>query len=267
MSEFETKMLFLSEIDCAGRLRGLSQAHVETLAASIQERGLQSPLQVRETEDGSYRLIAGGHRVAALQLLERKMAECKVFSGISDREARLLEIDENLVRHELNPLDRAVFLAERKAIYEEMYPESKAGGDRKSAKFQNQSEMVSFWSFTGDAAEKLKLSKRTIERAVRIATGIPEALRQRLLAAEFLKEGELYNLTKYPPESQEKIVDLILQDENPAPNVKAAAAIMEGAKSKPVDGEEKQFLKLMEAWNRAPAKVRARFLEHLETEK
>jgi ParB family chromosome partitioning protein len=48
--------------------RGLRQAHVEALAESISVLGLLEPLVV----DNNNRLLAGGHRLAAIQLLAKK---------------------------------------------------------------------------------------------------------------------------------------------------------------------------------------------------
>lgn len=48
--------------------RGLRQAHVEALAESIAVLGLLEPLVV----DNNNRLLAGGHRLAAIQLLAKK---------------------------------------------------------------------------------------------------------------------------------------------------------------------------------------------------
>jgi len=260
MKKPEYKDLFIAEIDCAGRLRGLSAAHVEALAHSIEEHGQQTPVLVRKNDNGQgFKLMAGAHRVKAMLLAKRQMVNCKVYSGLSDTEARLIEIDENLIRHELNPLDRAVFLAERKAIYEGMYPDTKAGvAGGKAIKSTN----VMF-SFVEATAEKLGMGKRSIERAVRIATRISPELRQQLNEAGYIKEGELYNLTKYDPSEQEKIIHVILDKGNPASNVKAAVLCLSGDSPTPLSDDEKQYNKLMDVWSRCGGPARQKFSDWL----
>lgn len=260
MIKAQYKDLMITEIDAGDRLRGLSKAHVEAIASSIEEHGQQTPILVRE-KDGGYKLIAGCHRMAAIGYLKKKIVNCKIYSGVSDEKARLLEIDENLFRHDLNALDRAVFLAERKAIYEEMYPEAMNGAQGGRGGKKNESEIV---SFSKDTAEKLGMSPRAIERAVRIATKISPELRSRLHEAEYIKEGELYNLTKFASDDQGKIIDLVLSDKSPASNVKDAASILSGSSPTPLTADEKQFNKLMDIWSRTEAKARKRFLDSLE---
>ncbi|MBL4800891.1 MAG: ParB N-terminal domain-containing protein [Emcibacter sp.] len=258
MSKFEYKPLLISEIDCGNRLRQSSKTHVEAIADSIEAHGLQNPVAVRKTEKG-FQLLAGWNRICAMKLLKGKAVDCKIYSSMSDENAKLFEIDENLIRYDLNPLDRAVFLAERKRIYEEIYPEAKQGGDRKK---QNV-----IFSFSEDTAEKLGLGKRAIERAVRIATKISPELRKRLNDDGYIKEGELYNLTKFAPDEQEKILDLVLDPKKPAVNIKAAASSLSGDGPAPLTDDEKHFNKLMDSYSRASDPVKKQFKDYLETAK
>ncbi len=260
MSKVEYKNLFLTEVDCDDRLRDVDPAYVEALASSIMEHGQQTPIPVRKA-GGGYKLLAGLHRISALRYLEKQTGHFQIHEEMSDEGARLFEIDENLIRHELNPLDRAVFLAERKVIYEKMYPETKAGVAGGKARQGSANETL---SFSKDTAEKLGLSKRSIERAVRIATKISPELRKRLSDAGYIKEGELYNLTKYAPGEQEKIIHVILDKGNPASNVKAAALCLSGDGPAPLSDDEKQFNKLMDVWSRTEVKARDLFIEFLK---
>jgi len=259
MKSPEYKNLFLTEVDCEDRLRDVDPAYVEALASSILEHGQQTPIPVRKAE-GGYKLLAGLHRISALKYLEKQTGHFQIHEAMSDEDARLFEIDENLIRHELNPLDRAVFLAERKSIYEKMYPETKAGVAGGKARQGSTNETL---SFSKDTAEKLGLGKRAIERAVRIATKISPELRQQLTDAGYIKEGELYNLTKHDPSEQQKIIHVILDKGNPASNVKAAVLCLSGDSPAPLSDDEKQFNKLMDAWSRCGGPARQKFSDWL----
>jgi hypothetical protein len=73
---------------------------------------------------------------AAKHKLGHATIECRVEEFTAD-EARLAEIDENLIRADLTPSERAVHHAERKKLYLKLHPETKrgaAGGEATAAK-------------------------------------------------------------------------------------------------------------------------------------
>lgn len=122
--------LKVADILIGDRLRQIDPAHAELLAESLRQTGrLRHPPEVRRQKKGAkvnHTLIAGGHRMRAVQIVGWEEVEVEVYEG-DDDEVRLWEIDENLIRHDLNPLDRAVFLHQRKEIYERLHPETKKG--------------------------------------------------------------------------------------------------------------------------------------------
>lgn len=69
-------------------------------------------------------------------------------------------IDENLCRAKLSPADRAAQTARLKAIYEELRPETRHGGDRRSDQVDN----LSTRSFADETAEATGKDARTIRR-------------------------------------------------------------------------------------------------------
>jgi len=251
----------IADIRVVDRLRPIDQAYVEVLAASMREIGQLTPVEVR-SESTAFVLTTGCHRLAAARHLGWEKIDADVVS-CSAAEARLREIDENLFRHELNPLDRAVFLAQRKEIYEELHPEAKRGGDRRSVdnRSENQTESDSVWSFSRDAAEKTGLGERTIRQAVQIATSIPTELRQRIGGTWLAKkQGELLALAKQPPAVQSKILDLVLAEITATRSVKAALEIVEGRTEPEVDGDAR-LRKLLDAWHRTPKALQRIFIQ------
>ncbi len=79
---------------------------LESLAASITEKGILQPLVIRKIAENNYELIAGERRLRAAQLagLEKVPALVKEIA-ISDRLE--LALIENIQRENLNPLEEA----------------------------------------------------------------------------------------------------------------------------------------------------------------
>lgn len=89
--------------------RTLKKVAVEELAASIQAHGLLQGLTVVEVEDGRYQVSAGGRRLAALKLLQKR----KVIAGDFPVPCTVIPADiaeetslaENVQRVAMHPLD------------------------------------------------------------------------------------------------------------------------------------------------------------------
>lgn len=251
----------VDKIDTSFRLRAVDDGYAAALAENIQQVGrLRQPIEVRKDKKG-YRLIAGGHRLAAVIKLEWAEVEAFVYDATED-EARLAEIDENLVRHELNPLDRATFLAERQAIYERLHPETRRGVAGAEAKHGRANEVVSFASET---AERIGITKRTIQMAVSIATKLAPDVKAALVGTPLaMVQKELLALAKLPPAEQRAVLPLLLGDEPKAKTVQQAHAQFTGraqAASAP-DG----FQKLQTAWRHATMAERQAFLDWVKEE-
>jgi DNA modification methylase/ParB-like chromosome segregation protein Spo0J len=64
--------LKLSQIICTDRLREIYPDHVEELKLTIAEDGLLQAIVVLDQEDGTYRLVNGGHRLEAFRQLGKE---------------------------------------------------------------------------------------------------------------------------------------------------------------------------------------------------
>lgn len=152
------------EIDTSNRLRPVTEAGVESLIASYKDTGvLKDEVLVREVrhQKNALKLIAGGHRVEMCFRLGIKVP-AKIYD-CTDEWARMMEIDDNLAGAEMNALDTAVFLAQRKAVYERLHPETKQGVAGGLARQGLASDIVSFADAT---SEKFGVSKRHVERMI-----------------------------------------------------------------------------------------------------
>lgn len=265
--KIDTAEIAIADIVIADRLGAIQEAWVDAIATSMAESSQHTPIRVAKAKGKKYLLIDGVHRIGAKRQLGEKTIRAEITKA-SPLEAKLEEIDTTLLRRKLTPLDRATFIAERKAVYEEMYPETKRGGDRGNQHSGGrQSDTMSFSQAT---AEKIGLSRKSIERAVSIHFQIDAATRKRIAGMPIAeKQNELLALARQGPQRQTRIVEMLLAGD--ARNVCTALRILDGH-AKPAttgaraDTDEKQLKRLMDAWSRAPAPVRNRFIEKLAAE-
>lgn len=111
---------FVECIDVGDRLRAVNPEKVKQIAESMKAIGLLNPVYVTYSADASTcTLIAGAHRLAAAKLLGWESIDTVEMAGDS-LSAQLAEIDENLCRSELTPLERAEHHAKRKEVWELM---------------------------------------------------------------------------------------------------------------------------------------------------
>src|SRR4051812_9203310 len=107
----DISIVALDQIQIPPRKRPLDPAAVQALAASIERAGLIHPIRVT----AEHRLMLGHHPLEAVRTLGWHEIPAIVHSG-DELEAALAEIDENLVRSPLRPLEMAEQLAERDRI-------------------------------------------------------------------------------------------------------------------------------------------------------
>lgn len=246
------------------RLRVVDVGWVEKLAESILENGLQQPLQVRLEGDGSFALIAGAHRLEACRRLGLVSVSCQVVE-CDDLRARLMEIDENLYRHELTPLDRAAFLAERKKVYEALYPETKHGVAATNARLERQNENFSFCEST---AKSTGLNRRTVETSIRLHNKLDPQVREMLKGTWAAKnQSDLTALSKLEPKEQRKVVAELKLDEagkRETPIKQVIGRMQRNADPAIRIAKVEAELKALEfAWSRARPYVQQQFLDGL----
>lgn len=256
--------LSLDSIVVGERLRAVDPDRALYLAANIDQEGLKTPIEVRPIgKSGKYGLIVGAHRLEAVRLLGRAVIEVLVLD-ITPDQAKMREIDENLYRIDLSELERAVFIAEKKAIYEKMHPQVRHGGDRKSDQAAIFGGLIA--RFTEEVREKLGCSERTLQRIVARAKIAPD-VRARIALTPIARNGsELDALVRLKPDEQAQAVDLLLSGDDDAPRTVAAAArLVRGerpAAVEPVDVSDRELADLLGAFRRAGAKARNAFIEN-----
>jgi N6-adenosine-specific RNA methylase IME4 len=202
----KSKMVKLSDITVPrARLRMLRPEKVDEIATSIQTQQKQlTPIILRPRPRGGYILAAGRHRLEAVHKLKHNDIRAEVHEGLDADGALLIEIDENLIRADLSPAERTLHQAERKRLYEKLHPETKHGGDRKSAKAKSSRLNWRVERYSKDAAGKTGKSERSVQREVERANKIVDLAN---VVGTSLDEGEeLDALAKLPKTEQQKLI-------------------------------------------------------------
>ncbi len=214
-------------IEVEERLRSVDEAAVDHIAESMQARGQIYPIQIATIEPGRFRLLTGAHRIAAAQTLGWTHIEAFLVDDLEEEEVSLLEIDENLCRAELAPLDRCRFLARRKAIYERLHPETKHGAHLKLPPWQHGENSQSpppdrAPSFVENTAGSTPWSPRTIARSTRIGEQISPDLQAALVDTPLAsRTRDLERIADMEPEDQQQLLHRLRDADKPPKSLSA----------------------------------------------
>lgn len=113
--QIPVKEIYLDEsFNCRGQ-GGIPFIDVSELANDIKTHGLIQPITVQPAADVpgglpapyKYRVIAGHRRLRAHQVLKAESIEAYIREGLSDVDARVINLSENFNRKELNVLQEA----------------------------------------------------------------------------------------------------------------------------------------------------------------
>ena len=86
--------------------KNFNQKALEELAKSIEQNGIIQPILVRPMSDGSYQLIAGERRWRAARMAGLHEVPVTIRE-MTDEEASVFALIENLQREDLNPVEEA----------------------------------------------------------------------------------------------------------------------------------------------------------------
>jgi ParB family chromosome partitioning protein len=193
----------LDHIVPADYARPLSEPAVEALMASVERLGLLQPILVVASKinrgalcDG-WRIVAGHHRVEAHRRLGRSHIAAILMDPVSHLETELVEIDENLCRAELTPVQRAAAIKRRKQIWEALNPE---GGNSVPTLGRHQKI-----GFAADTCTAAGMTKRAVNEHLSRAEVLGDDLGQ--VAGTSLDKGvELDALKALPVDERQALI-------------------------------------------------------------
>ena len=192
-------ILKISDVKIGQRVRD-EYGDMEALADSIKEHGLLHPIVV----DSDYNLIAGCRRLLACERIGLTEIEAKVLEDISEKELRVLELEENIRRKDLTELEKSKNLVELAEIKEQelkkqLSTDSVDKYRRDAHRPVNPVSMQNISKEIGVPVQTLKDAKQHVKAVEEFP---PLADLPKYQAMETAKE-----LRKASPEDQGKIID------------------------------------------------------------
>ena len=214
------KMIALDEIVVTDdRSRALNQSYVPVLADGIARDGLFHPIHVRATPNakgGKFTLVSGLHRLAAVKTLGWPQIEARVVKA-DQREARRLEVEENLRRNDLTVLERANAIFEMRRLWEEENGAIERGNPALKTQLDQVDPIAEgdreVGTFLASAADRIGFSEPALKRLVFIAQNIIPDLQTLLHGrAEADHQSLLLRVAKTADEEQLRAVALMTAD-------------------------------------------------------
>ena len=251
-------------IEVEDRLRSVDEAAVVHIAESMEQRGQIYPIQIRTIEPGRFRLVNGAHRIAAARKLGWTHIEAFLVDDLEEEEFKLLEIDENLCRAELSPVDKAHFFATRKDIYLRLHPETKHGANLVWPQWPHGENSAPpsterAPSFVEDTAASTPWSPRTIRRYTRIGEQLDPQLREALSGTPVGRRlNDLERIADMDADKQHDLLQRIQNTERPPVSLSALTTDPYRPSSTP-----DPFERLKTLWNKTPQTHQRRFVAWL----
>ena len=225
----------IDRIQIGKRMRPLGD--ITTLVESISQIGLLNPINI--LPDGT--LIAGNHRLAAAKALGWTQIRVRVVE-LSEVDAELAEIDENLRRNNLTVLEESEHLLRREELLEAKGLRAKPGDNQHST--DGGGEMISPPATTAAIAGDLGLSERSAQMRLQIARNLDQEVRESIRTTELANSTtQLVELARQPAEKQRTIADMLMSGQ--AANVNEAVRLI----SPPPVAVKKEY------WTPAPMPV------------
>lgn len=192
-------ILRISDVKVGQRVRD-EYGDMQALADSIREHGLLHPIVV----DSDYNLIAGCRRLLACERIGLKEIEAKVLEDITEKELRILELEENIRRKDLTELEKSKNLVELAEIKEQELKEklSTESVDKYKREAHRPINPVSIQNISKELGTPVQTLKDAKQHVKAVEEFPPLENLPKYQAIETAKE-----LRKAPPEEQAKILD------------------------------------------------------------
>jgi ParB-like chromosome segregation protein Spo0J len=192
------------------RLRGVVEEFTSDITESVACLGqIIQPPTVRPLGVESFELVCGLQRIEAARRMGLTSILCRIVE-ITDVEAEMWEIDENLIRAGLSPALEAIYVEKRLRIHEQQFGKARArGAIAANAAMGRDSDASANLAaaFTHETARKMGTSARTVQRIVQRAAQNGRADLTRVAGTSLDRKAELDALAQLPPLTRECLIE------------------------------------------------------------
>ena len=179
------------------------------LVESIKEKGVLTPIIVRDREAGGYEIISGHRRKRASEL-----AGCKtlpaIIKDVNDDDAVILMVDSNIQREHILPSERAYSMQMKMNAWKHQ---------GKRTDLEEEEEKDSHKTIADKVGEAEGISGRMVRKYVRLTELIPELLK--CVDDEVITIDQANELSFIQKENQKKILPVISENNHKLTDSKA----------------------------------------------
>jgi ClpX C4-type zinc finger/ParB-like nuclease domain len=104
--KLDTKMVNVDNIHVEDRIMHPSQKRIDAVAKALSNEGQFNPVLITKHLHSSWKVVAGATRVLAAEQLGWKQIEATIIGADNNFEYQLIEVAENLHRHDLSDNER-----------------------------------------------------------------------------------------------------------------------------------------------------------------
>ncbi|MGY4349105.1 hypothetical protein ACVWXM_005598 [Bradyrhizobium sp. GM7.3] len=232
------RLVHLADISTGHRRRGVVDEFVPVMVGSVSTLDFIQPPALRPdpASPGRFLLVCGLQRVNAARAKGAEKILCRIVE-LTDLEAELWEIDENLVRSPLSPAQETLFIDRRRELHEQLHGKAKARGAAAAKLVMGRAHATAILadasnSFSEITAKTTGKSARSVQRAVQRATQNGRDDLARVIGTSLDQGNELDALPMLPS----AIRDALIEQAAAGQEVSAIRAVAEVEKS-PSDEE------------------------------
>lgn len=197
----------IEEIRINQRKRNVDFSKIYELAESIQHIGLLNPVTINQNKE----LISGLHRIEAHRLLGHKQIEVKVIN-MDNLMSEMAEIDENIIRNELNDIEFGEHLIRKDELLEELGVKAKRGDNQFTIR-NGPPTVGGPLKTTNDIAQSIGMSQSSVRLKKQIARDLILEVREQLKKTEFANHTRgLLILSREIGNIQKKVVRLLINN-------------------------------------------------------
>ena len=210
----------LPDIEVGERMRAVDAEWAEGLAQIMARDGQLTPIEVCRLDQGGFALVTGGHRLAAASLNGWTAIDAIIVSS-SWAERRLREVSENLFRRDLDPADRAAFMAELVELARAKTGVTSTGRTAsiearwqkkalKSEALDTTVIVTDVYQWSKQVADRLGFSLSTVERDLMLHRRLSPRVKAMLAGHPVYRNASaLRSLAKLEPEQQLQVAEML----------------------------------------------------------